>query len=87
MIPVGSHRSIPVDVRIIAATSRDLAREVEAGRFRLDLYYRLNVVKLATTPLSQRPEDIGALCRCFLDRWSVENGLPLSGSRPRRSGC
>ena len=74
--PVGSHRSIPVDVRILAATSRELTRDVEAGRFRLDLYYRLNVVKLTTTPLSQRPEDIEPLCRCFLDRWSIENGLP-----------
>jgi DNA-binding NtrC family response regulator len=73
---VGSHRGMPVEVRIIAATSRELSREVEAGRFRLDLYYRLNVVKLTTLPLNRRPEDIAPLCRCFLDRWSVENGLP-----------
>ena len=74
--PVGSHRSVPVNVRIVAATNRELTREVETGRFRLDLYYRLNVVKLTTTPLNERPEDIEPLCRCFLDRWSIENGLP-----------
>src|SRR5208283_2038972 len=77
--PVGDHRSQPVDVRIIAATNRDLRGDVAAGRFRLDLYYRLNVVKLTTIPLSQRPEDIEPLCHGFLERWSIENGLP-----PRR---
>ena len=66
-------------MRIIAATNRDLRGDVAAGRFRLDLYYRLNVVKLTTTPLSTRPEDIEPLCRGFLERWSIENGLP-----PRR---
>ena len=70
---------MPVNVRIIAATNRDLCGDVAAGRFRLDLYYRLNVVKLTTTPLSQRPEDIEPLCHGFLERWSIENGLP-----PRR---
>jgi DNA-binding NtrC family response regulator len=76
VIPVGAHRGIPVDVRIIAATSRDLPREVDARRFRLDLYYRLNVIKLATIPLSHRPEDIEPISHGFLDRWSIENGLP-----------
>jgi DNA-binding NtrC family response regulator len=76
VIPVGAHRGIPVDVRIIAATSRDLPREVDAGHFRLDLYYRLNVIKLATIPLSHRPEDIEPISHGFLDRWSIENGLP-----------
>ena len=76
VMPVGSHRGIPVDVRIVAATNRELSREVEARRFRLDLYYRLNVVRLTTTPLRERPEDIEPLCHCFLDRWSIENGLP-----------
>ncbi len=74
--PVGDHRSRPVDVRIIAATNRDLHGDVAAGRFRLDLYYRLNVVKLTTTPLSTRPEDIEPLCHGFLERWSIESGLP-----------
>lgn len=76
VIPVGSHHSIPIDVRIIAATSRRLAAEVDAGRFRLDLYYRLNVVRVETTPLRDRPEDVEPLCRYFLDRLSVDRGLP-----------
>ena len=76
VIPVGSHRAIPVDVRIITATGRNLALEVGSGNFRLDLYYRLNVVKLRTTPLRDRPEDIEPLCRHFLARLAVENGLP-----------
>jgi DNA-binding NtrC family response regulator len=77
--PVGHHRSLPVDVRIITATNRDLSSDVATGRFRLDLYYRLNVVKLTTTALSERPEDIEPLCHCFLEWWSIVNGLP-----PRR---
>jgi DNA-binding NtrC family response regulator len=91
VIPVGSHQSIPIDVRIIAATSRHLAAEVDTGQFRLDLYYRLNVVKIETMPLRDRPEDIEPLCRHFLDRLSIENGLPrkrLSPSAVRvLSGC
>jgi len=82
VIPVGSHHSIPIDVRIISATSRRLAAEVDAGRFRLDLYYRLNVVKIETTPLRDRPEDIEPLCRHFLDRLSIENGLPRKRLSP-----
>ena len=82
VIPVGSHHSIPIDVRIIAATSRQLAGEVDAGRFRLDLYYRLNVVKIETMPLRDRPEDVEPLCRYFLDRLSTENGLPQKRLAP-----
>jgi DNA-binding NtrC family response regulator len=80
--PVGHHGSIPVDVRIIAATNRDLKNDIAAGRFRLDLYYRLNVARLATSPLSQRAEDIEPLCRSFLDRWFVENGPPAKRLSP-----
>jgi DNA-binding NtrC family response regulator len=86
VIPVGSHHSIPIDVRIIAATSRRLAAEVDAGRFRLDLYYRLNVVRLETMPLRDRPEDIEPLCRHFLDRLSIENGLPRKRLSPSALG-
>jgi DNA-binding NtrC family response regulator len=75
VIPLGTHTGIPVDVRLIAATNRDLSQEVVAGRFRLDLFYRLNVVQLITAPLRQRPEDIGPLCADCLDRLTVENGL------------
>jgi DNA-binding NtrC family response regulator len=73
--PLGSHAEIPVDVRVIAATNRDLAREMAEGRFREDLYYRLNVIALRTTPLRDRPEDIETLARHFLDKLAVVHGL------------
>jgi len=76
VVPVGSYREIPTDVRIIAATNRRLADEVEAGRFRLDLYYRLNVVQFQTLPLRRRPEDIGPLSRHFLAKLAIDHGLP-----------
>jgi len=70
---VGDHVSIPVDVRIIAATHRDLAREVEAGRFREDLFYRLNVVNLVVPPVRKRPEDIPLLVSHFLQHYNRLN--------------
>jgi DNA-binding NtrC family response regulator len=77
VVPVGSHDGVPVNVRIVSATNRDLAEEVAAGRFREDLYYRLNVVALRTLPLRERPDDIEVLARHFLSRFAVENGMPL----------
>lgn len=75
VIPVGSEIGIPVDVRVIAATNRDLAAEVAAGRFRQDLYYRLNVISLRTLALCERPDDIEMLAEHCLDRLAIENGL------------
>lgn len=66
--PVGSQQEHTVDVRILSATHKDLAAEVSAGRFRQDLYYRLNVIQLSVPPLRQRREDIAALAAVFLQR-------------------
>jgi two-component system NtrC family response regulator len=63
--PVGANREIPVDVRIIAASNRDLAKEVENGNFRQDLYYRLNVVNVRMPPLRERMDDLPALVQYF----------------------
>jgi two-component system response regulator HydG len=68
--PVGQDRPVKVDVRILAATHRDLRRLAAEGRFREDLYYRLNVVQLRVPPLRERPEDIPVLARMFLERFS-----------------
>jgi DNA-binding NtrC family response regulator len=77
VVPVGSHQEIPVDVRVLAATNRDLSREVEAGRFREDLFYRLNVVAIRTIPLRERPEDVPVLAGRYLAELAARHGMPL----------
>ena len=76
--PVGATHRIPIKVRILAATNRDLATMVEQGRFRKDLYYRLNVVSLRIPPLRERREDIPLLAAHFLNRMKATGGAALS---------
>ncbi len=75
--PVGATQEEPVDVRIVSATHKDLAAEVQAGRFRQDLYYRLNVIEIMIPPLRERLEDLPALCRALLERIAAEAGMPV----------
>ncbi len=74
---VGGSAPIPVDVRVVAATHRDLEREVAAGRFRADLYYRIHVVPIALPPLRERREDVRLLAEHFLARAAAETGRRL----------
>ncbi len=76
---VGGTAEVAVDVRVIAATHRDLAAEVREGRFRDDLYYRLNVINIRIPPLRERREDVPLLAQEFLDRLSHELGREVSG--------
>jgi two-component system response regulator GlrR len=80
--PLGGSQSIAIDVRIISATHRDLDVAMEAGQFREDLYYRLNVVTLTLPPLSARREDIPLLANHFLNRLAAKYGKRLSGFAP-----
>jgi len=77
--PVGSNRTRAVDVRVILATNRDLLAEVEAGRFRRDLYYRVNVVNIELPPLAERGGDVALLAEHFLNRFRRENRKLVAG--------
>jgi DNA-binding NtrC family response regulator len=76
---LGGVETIKVDVRVVAATNIDLRRAVEEGRFREDLFYRLNVIAIQLPPLRQRKEDVPALVQHFIDKYVKENGKPLEG--------
>ncbi len=76
--PVGSEQEIPVDVRILSATHKNLAEETNAGRFRQDLFYRINVIELTMPPLRERGDDILLLAERFLERFSAALQLPTA---------
>ncbi|HWA73987.1 MAG TPA: sigma-54 dependent transcriptional regulator [Polyangiaceae bacterium] len=80
---VGGNESVQVDVRIVAATNRDLAADVAAGRFREDLYYRLNVVHIEMPPLRSRTGDVVVLAEHFLQRFAEENHKDITGFSDR----
>ncbi|CAN7530305.1 sigma-54 dependent transcriptional regulator [Acidovorax sp. LjRoot38] len=75
--PLGSTQEETVDVRIVSATHRDLAADVQSGRFRQDLYYRLNVIEIVIPPLRERREDLPVLCAALLARIAQESGMPV----------
>ncbi len=89
--PVGAVAEVPVNVRLLSATHKDLAEEVQAGRFRQDLYYRLNVIRIHVPPLRERVADIGPICRALLERIAGEAGLgvvpELSADCLRQLAC
>ncbi|MFA5033189.1 MAG: sigma 54-interacting transcriptional regulator [bacterium] len=76
---LGEEKQRKIDVRIIAATNKDLKKETEAGRFRSDLYYRLNVIRIVIPPLRKRKEDIPLLVHHFLDKYSEKLGRKIEG--------
>jgi two-component system response regulator GlrR len=80
--PLGSTESIPIDVRIISATHRNLEQAMIKGEFREDLYYRLNVVNLELPPLRERPEDIPLLARHFVERAAARHNPKVRGISP-----
>ncbi|SDD28188.1 DNA-binding transcriptional response regulator, NtrC family, contains REC, AAA-type ATPase, and a Fis-type DNA-binding domains [Mucilaginibacter pineti] len=74
---VGGEKEIEVDVRVVAATNKDLLKEIEAGNFRMDLYHRLSVILIHVPPLTDRKDDIGLLTQSFLDEICNEYGMPV----------
>src|SRR6476661_7525521 len=83
---IGSTQEDAVDVRIVSATHRDLAADVAAGRFRQDLFYRLNVIEIVLPPLRERREDLPALCEALLARIAQDSGMPVPLLSPQVLG-
>ena len=80
--PLGSTQEDAVDVRIVSATHRELSADVQAGRFRQDLFYRLNVIEIALPALRERRDDLPALCSALLARIAQESGMPIPALSP-----
>ena len=81
--PLGDTHSVKVNIRVIAATNEDLPAQIKAGRFRLDLYYRLNVYQLRIPPLRERPDDIEPILSSFLDQARKHRGCRIQGVAPQ----
>jgi sigma-54 specific flagellar transcriptional regulator A len=78
ILPVGASREVPVDVRVVAATHKNLEHEVHQGRFREDLYYRINVLPICTTPLRERSQDLAELLSFYADKHAMPGNRPVS---------
>jgi transcriptional regulator with PAS, ATPase and Fis domain len=85
--PVGAAESVRVDVRLICATNRELKAEVEAGRFRRDLFYRVNVFPVSLPPLRARPGDVRLLAQHFFEKYDAAAGKQLRGFTPAAMHC
>ncbi len=79
ILPIGGRRPVPIDIRLVAATNRDLKAMVAAGAFREDLFFRLNIIPIDLPPLRERPGDVAVLAAHFLSRYAAETGKTIHG--------
>ena len=84
--PIGGRAEVPVDVRILSATHKNLGKLVEANQFRQDLYYRINVIELRVPPLRERREDVPKLAGRVLERLATDGGQPVARAHARGAG-